>query len=156
MRRALLPLALLALAACRGGAPTAGDGAGRPAPPVDPVPPGANVVLVSSEAVPGPEEDVEAYVKVSVDGRDAGQTPALPKSREKRWGAVLAPGNHLFKFEVWSSTAPGSWTPLADAWQPPERFIRVDGAGRAVVTLKLSEGGRRHTLNVSREPASAR
>jgi hypothetical protein len=126
----------------------------RPAAKPYVIPTDANFLIVASEAVSGPEQDIGSYVKVLVDGKEAGQTPTGPKSAEKKWGAVLPPGNHLFRFEHWVQPLPEEWTPLKAEWQPPERFVRVDGNQRTVVTLKFVDGGRRHSLQVSREPLS--
>lgn len=153
MRR-LLPLAaLLWLAGCRASAVTPIEGV-PPRPPevAVAIPADANVLLAASEVVASAEDDQPAYVKVIVNGRESGQTATTPRSKERRWGAVLPPGNHLFKFQAWTQPLPDQWAPLADAWQPPERFIRVEPGLRTVIVLKFSDGGRRHSLQVSREP----
>jgi hypothetical protein len=155
MRHLPLLALLPALAACGGGVKPLEGGAPQPPAQVEAIPADANVLVVASEAVASQEDDHASYLKVSVDGREAGQTATAPKSREKRWGAVLPAGNHLFRFQAWSQPVPEQWAPLADAWQPPERFIRVEAGLRTVVTLKFSEGGRRHSLQVSREPLLA-
>ena len=128
-------------------------------PPPEPVskpyviPADANVFVTVSEAVASQEEDIPAYLRIFIDGVALGQTPTEPKSKEKKWGEVVAPGNHLFRFEHWIKPIEGEWTPLAGQWQPPERFIRVDAQQRMTVALKFLENGRRFTLQVSRQPA---
>jgi hypothetical protein len=160
MRRLLFLLALASLFGCGTGrgpisrGPAQGQAVAPPPPPPPVVPADANFVLTLVEAVPTPEADIQAYAVVTVDGKEQGRTQTGPKSQEKKWGAALVPGNHLFKFEVWFSTAADTWTPLASSWQPPERFIRVDGALRTTAALKLTEGGRRHAISVTREPAA--
>lgn len=116
------------------------------------VPSDSNFVLSVSEAVAGPEEDTPAYAKVYIDGKPAGETPKGPKSQEKKWGAHLSPGNHLFRFEYWVLPGAGDWGLLDDQWQPTERFIRIEEGGRTAVPLKFYEGGRKHSLQTSREP----
>ncbi|HBL16200.1 MAG: hypothetical protein A2X36_11460 [Elusimicrobia bacterium GWA2_69_24] len=122
-----------------------------PTPPV-PVPADANLVLSVSEAISGSEEDVLSQTRVFIDGAAAGETHIGPKSAEKRWGLKLAPGNHLFRFEQWVFLPPLSWAPLGADWQPRERFIRVEGASRTVISLRFFDGDRRHSLQSSREP----
>ncbi len=124
----------------------------QPAPKPFVIPPGANFLLIVSEAVAAPEDDLSSYAKVYVDGQLVGQTSTEPKSREKKWGDVLAVGNHLFRFEQWVLPFPGEWTPMQASWQPPERFVRVEPDQRTIVALKFFDGGRRHSLQVSREP----
>lgn len=154
MRAAALALAAALLAACGGAAPLVGPAPGAPAVPAPeipappPIPKDANVVLTVSEAVPGPDQDTAAYVKVFVDGKEAGQTAIGPKSQDKQWGAALEPGNHLFRFELWTLPLPGEWSPLSVQWQPPERFIRVMPGARTLIFLKFQDGGRRHTLKL--------
>jgi hypothetical protein len=163
MTRVFLAVAAAAvLGGCRGAAPIVGRPA-APAPETEraaeaaiaqppPIPADANVLLTVTEAVAAPEHDLPAYVKVFVDQKPAGQTAIGPKSAPKSWGAVLEPGNHLFRFEGWMLPLPGEWTPLAVQWQPPERFIRVEAGRRTLVSLKFIDGGRRSSIQVWREP----
>lgn len=161
--------AALALAACRSAQPrAAGPGAVKqplvtpligtpPNPPVEPVviPVTANFLVTASEAVASADQDLPAFFKVYVDNREAGQTEISPKSKEKIWGAELPVGNHLFRFQAWVLPTPGEWTPLAEGWQAPERFIRVEPGLKTLVTLKLYDGGRRHSLQIDRQPLTA-
>lgn len=154
----LIALALaLGLSACGG---FKARPPGRPGPAVDlprpapAIPSDANFVLSVSEAVAGPEEDIPAYLKVTVDGNRAGETPSGPKSQEKKWGARLPPGNHLFGFEYWVASSSGAWTMLDSQWQPVERFIRIEGETRTSVSLKFYEGARRHDARISRQAAT--
>lgn len=161
MTRALLAAAIL-LGGCRGvtpivrqpATPTTQSGLAAvstiPQPP--PIPADANAFVTVSEAVAAPEDDVPAYVKVFVDHKLVGQTVIGPKSAPKEWGAVLEPGNHLFRFEAWLLPLPGEWTPLSVQWQPAERFIRIEPGRRNRVTLKFFDGGRRSSVQVAREP----
>lgn len=152
MRRALPALAV-ALAAAGCAAPAVRPllpGHVPPAPEVE-LPKAANVEVSVVEAVPGPEEDTGSYAVVYVGGREAGRVPVGPRSQERRWGFTLPPGNHLFRFEYWVLPPAGDWTRLDEQWQPPERFIRVDEKSRVAVSLKFVDGGRRHSLQVSRE-----
>lgn len=128
----------------------AGCGAQRGGPP--PVSKDANFVLSVSEVVGSPEEDVASQAKVYVDQALAGETWLGPKSREKRWGARLAPGNHLFRCEYWVQAGTAPAAALDAQWQPRERFIRVEEATRAVMTLKFLDRGLRHEVQLGREP----
>lgn len=155
MRRTIGLLALAALSACRGGVQTLDGPAGTGDPSVRAayvIPADANVIVSMAEAVAGPEEDRPTYLKVFIDGREAGQTEIGPRSAPKRWGARLEPGNKLLRLEKWEEPQPGQWFPLQPAWQPQERFVRVDAATRAAVTVRFTENGRRHSFQVSREP----
>ncbi len=121
-----------------------------PTPPV-PVPEDADFVLAVVDSIASSEEDMLSQTKVFMDGKPIGETHVGPKSAEKRWGMRLESGNHLFRFEQWVVTPPAAWGPLDSAWQPRERFIRIEGGSRAVLTLRFSEGGRRHTVQFARE-----
>jgi hypothetical protein len=126
-----------------------------PHEPPQAVPSDANFVLIVSEAVGDPAQDLGSYTKVFVDNQLAGQTETGPKSADKKWGARLAPGNHLFRFEKWNLPKVGDWAALDAQWQPPERFIRVEAATRAVARLKFFDDGRGRDLQISREPLGA-
>lgn len=121
-----------------------------PTPPV-PVPADADFILAVADSIASSEEDLLSQTKVFMDGKPIGETHVGPKSEEKRWGMRLEPGNHLFRFEQWVFTPPAVWGPLDPAWQPRERFIRIEEGSRAVLTLRFSEGGRRHTVQFARE-----
>jgi hypothetical protein len=159
VRRLLAAAALAALlGACKSGQPVVTPLIGTPPnPPVQPVviPPTANYLFVGSEAVASADQDEAAFFKIYIDNREAGQTDIAPKSKEKKWGAVLPVGNHLFRFQAWVLPTPGEWTPMASGWQPPERFIRVEPGLKTVTTLKLYDGGRRHSLQIERQPLTA-
>ena len=122
------------------------------------VPGDANFVVAVSQAVADPGEEAVSYLKVSIDGKGAGQTPAGAKSSEKKWGAHLPAGNHLFRFEYWVSTSTGGagpWSPINAQWQPTERFIRIEDKERLTVTLKFHDGGRKHSYQISRDAVAA-
>jgi hypothetical protein len=131
------------------GVPTLPPGHVAPAPPAA-IPADANFVLRLSEAVGTPEEDVGSYVKVVIDGEEAGQVAMGPKSQERLWGVRLPPGNHLFRFEYSVLSLAGPWVPLDAQWQPAERFIRVEDKFRVKVSLKFYDGARRHQLEIAR------
>jgi hypothetical protein len=114
-----------------------------------------NVVVLVSEAVGDPAQDLGSYTKVFVDNQLLGQTEKAAKSTQKRWGASLAPGNHLFRFEKWDLPRVGDWTMLDSQWQAPERFVRVDAQSRAVIRLKFYDEGRGHSLQIDRTPLPA-
>lgn len=158
MRRLVLPLAVALLAGCAHGGvqrqvtPLVG-------PPPQPIPPAEakpvytnNFVLTVSEAVADSSQDLPSQTRVYVDGKLAGQTDVSPKSHDKSWGAALPDGNHLFRFEQWVLPAIGEWAPLADQWQPRQRFIRIEPGQRTLVTLKFSANERRYGLQIARDP----
>ena len=158
MKRGLIAFALAVfLSGCRGAGPIVAAPPSQRQPMVPPVviPADANFLLMVSEAIASPEDDVLSYTKVFIDGQPAGQTPIAAKSKEKAWGDVLAAGNHLFRFEGWVLPLPGEWTPLAAQWQPPERFIRIEPGQHTGVALKFFDAGRRHSLRITREPSAA-
>lgn len=135
-----------ALAACAGPRPGPAAGAA--------IPGDANAVVAVSEAVADPSLDAESYLKISIDGKEAGQTPIAAKSSEKKWGARLPGGNHLFRFEYWvliSTGGAGQWSALASQWQPIERFVRVDDKERVLVALKFFDGARKHSYQIFRD-----
>ena len=115
----------------------------------------ANFVLTVSEAVGTPEEDTASYTQIVIDGRPAGRVPIGPRSQQRKWGARLEIGNHLFRFEQWRLPPAGDWGPLDAQWQPNERFIRVERGARTSVVLKFYEGGRKHEEQIAREPLPA-
>jgi len=125
-----------------------------PHEPQPPIAADADFLLIVSEAVGGPDEDLGSYTKVFVDGKLLGQTQMAPKSVDKKWGMYLQPGNHLFRFEKWDETKVGPWTALDEQWQQAERFIRIEPGTRAVARLKFYDGGRGHALAITRESSA--
>jgi hypothetical protein len=157
----LLPVLIALAAACaapRAGAPTAGP-ASAPARPSKPlfVEPAEvkdpNFVLVVSEAVQDPSDDGVSYTKVFVDGREAGRTEVGKKSEEHALKLKLPPGNQPIRLEHWVLPAAGDWTRLDDAFQPRERFVRVEDGTIVRLELHFSEGEGSNTLALKREPA---
>jgi hypothetical protein len=151
--RSARTLAAAALAVVLGGC-SAQPIVDRPAQaPVVPfvVPPDANVELVVTEAVSGPEQDTASYTKIFIGGRLAGQTPVAPRSQERRWADRVPAGNHLIRLEQWYLPNVGDWGMLDPQLQPPERFVRVEEGGRTSIQLKFLDGARRHQLSVSRK-----
>jgi hypothetical protein len=122
-----------------------------PHEPPKAVPSDANFVLVVSEAVGDPSKDLGSYTKIFVDNQLAGQTETGPKSSDKKWGARLEAGNHLFRFEKWNLPTVGDWAALDSQWQPPERFIRVEAATRVTAKLKFYDDGRGRDLTITRQ-----
>lgn len=126
-----------------------------PNEPAKPIPADANFVLLVSEAVGSPAEDLGSYTKVFVDGKPAGQTQMSAKSFQKRWGAKLEPGNHPMRFEKWNLPVLGDWVALDAQWQPNERFIRVRPDARTIARLKFYDGGHGYSLDIEYQPLSA-
>ncbi len=164
MTRLLFLAAALAAAACsapqtRTSVPPTAPGASLPsAKPVIPVTPpvaipqDANFEVQVDEVVDSAEDDIASYTKVYVDNAPAGQTQIDAKSKQKKWVARLAPGNHLFRFEKWNLPPTGDWQMLDPQWQPPERFIRVDEGQKTTVALRFYDGGRKFDLGITRAP----
>lgn len=150
-RAAALAAAAALLSACA-AKPLIGGPAPQPAAVPFVVPPQANVELVVTEAVAGPEQDTASFTKVFVDGKPIGQTAVAPRSQERRWSDLIPAGNHLFRFEQWYLPQVGEWGALDAQWQPPERFIRVADGSRTSITLRFSEGGRHFDFAVTRRP----
>ena len=98
------------------------------------------------------EDDIASYTKVYVDNAAAGQTEINAKSKSKKWGAKLASGNHLFRFEKWNLPPTGDWQMLDPQWQPPERFIRVEDGQKTTVKARFYDNGRKFELQIAREP----
>jgi hypothetical protein len=112
----------------------------------------ANFELTAVEVVENAAEDGVGFVKVFVDGELSGQTQAGPRSSERRWQGRLPAGNRLLRFESWFAGPAGEPEPLAEEFQPRERFVRVEEGFRTKVQLKFSDGGRKSSLQASREP----
>lgn len=156
----LLVLALF-LGACKTAptvppaTPAASLPTAKPVIPVTPpvvIPDDANFVLQVDEVVGSAEDDIASYTKVYVDNASAGQTEINAKSKSKKWGAKLAPGNHLFRFEKWNLPPTGDWQMLDPQWQPPERFIRVEDGQKTTVTVRFYDNGRKFDLQSARKP----
>ncbi|MCX5789302.1 MAG: hypothetical protein NTX64_12465 [Elusimicrobia bacterium] len=125
---------MLCLAACAGPRPAHG-----PAPPSGPPP---NLEVSLSEVIERADQDGLSYAKVFVDGQPAGQTDTGPRSHEKRWEGRVEPGNHPVRLELWVLRDLGDWTRLSDEDQPRERFVRVEGEGKARLELRRTASGR--------------
>lgn len=166
LRWAALALAA-ALAGCASARQAAGPVPGPTMPPAAslptakpvipvgaavPIPDDANVIVQVDETVDSAEDDIASYTKIYVDNQPAGQTSIDAKSKTKRWGAKLPVGNHLFRFETWNLPPTGDWQMLDPQWQVPERFIRVEDGQRTIISLKFYDSGRKHTLEIGREP----
>ena len=126
-----------------------------PHEPQPPISADSNFVLIVSEAVGSPEQDLGSYTKVFIDEKPAGQTQAAPKSTDKKWGAKLEPGNHPVRCEKWNQPMFGDWAALGAQWQPNERFIRVRPNERTIARLKFYDGGRGYSLDVEYQPLSS-
>lgn len=111
----------------------------------------SDVVLTVSETVNSAEDDIASYTKVYVDNLPSGQTDIGPKSQPKHWGAVLPPGNHLFRFETWDLPPSGEWEMLDPQWEPPERFIRVLDGQKTDISLRYYDHGFKNELTISQE-----
>jgi hypothetical protein len=157
----LTPLLILLAAACatpRGGVADSKPVAvpARPARPLfgetaevkDP-----NFVLVVTEAVPDPTDDGISYTKVFVDGREAGRTEVGRKSDEHVLKLKIPVGNQPIRLEQWILPGTGDWTRVDDAFQPRERFVRVEDGAVVRVELHFAEGDGSNTLGISRAPA---
>lgn len=150
----LLPLLAVAAAAC-GARPVIGPSAPAPAPQPYVVPADANLLVSISEAVGSPDEDRPTRTKVLLNGREAGETETGPRSKEKRWGLKLSPGNYLLRLEKWEENPPEQWSPLPPDWQPRERFVLVKEGMLSEVIIKFYDGGRRHDYKIERHPLGA-
>lgn len=127
----------------------------RPLLPIaanSPIPHNANVLLISYEQLPFFALDGASYIKVYIDHHYAGRTNIAAKSSEKKWGAVLEPGKHLFRFEKWNIAPSGNWHVLASPYEPSERWLNLSGSSQTVVTLIFSGGGLKHSLNLKQTP----
>ncbi|MBI5882586.1 MAG: hypothetical protein HZB91_05730 [Elusimicrobia bacterium] len=147
MRNLPLLAALALLASCAQQQVVRPPAAAAPKAVVD-----ANFELTASEVVESAEADTVGFVKVFVDNELAGQTQAGPRSSERRWQGKLAPGNRLLRFEAWNMSPAGEPEAAAEEFQPRERFVRVEEGFRTKVLLKFSDGGRKNSLQASREP----
>ena len=75
-----------------------------------------------------------------------------PRSQERRVRLKLPAGNQPVRLEHWFLPPVGEWTLLPEALQPRERFMRIDDATIARLTLRYAPNGS-PTLALSREPA---
>ncbi|UPT73648.1 MAG: hypothetical protein M0D55_17585 [Elusimicrobiota bacterium] len=147
---------LLLLAAC--GSPPKQAEFPQPLPPPPPVAVVAEVVdpnfeLVVVESVPNADDEGVSFTKVLVDGKELGKTAVGPRSQEKRVRLKLEAGNQPVKLEHWFLPPVGEWTRLPDALQPRERFVRVDAASIARLTLRYGPNGA-PALTLTREAVS--
>lgn len=154
MRR-LLPLLLL-LGACSGPRRAQFPEPLPPPPPVAIVAEVAdpNFELVVVESVPNADDEGVSFTAVTVDGKEAGKTAVGPRSQEKRVRLKLETGNQPVRLEHWFLPPVGEWTRLPDALQPRERFVRIDAASIARLTLRYAPSGA-PSLTLTREPKQA-
>ncbi len=135
-------LAVLLAAACAGPKTAEFPKPLPPPPPVvivevkDP-----NFELVVVEAVPNADDEGVSFTKIFVDGKEAGKTPVGPRSQERRVRLKLATGNQPVRLEHWFLPPIGEWTLLPPALQPRERFVRVEDATIARLTLRFGTDG---------------
>lgn len=111
-----------------------------------------NFEVMTYEVVDNPEGEGVSHLKIFVDGAEAGQTAAGPKSSEKIWQGRLAPGNRLIRLEYWVLPGFGDWERLGADFQPRERFMRVEEGFKTKVAVKFSEKGRKNQIQLTREP----
>ena len=151
--RALIPFFVM-LGACAGPKPAT-------FPERPPLPPPVVVVaevkdpnfeLVVSESVPNADDEGVSFTKVFVDGKESGKTAVGPRSQEKHVKLKLETGNQPVRLEHWFLPPVGEWTRLGDDQQPRERFVRVDAATIAKLTLRFGPDGA-PSLSLTREPA---
>lgn len=127
--------------------------------PLPPPPPVAivevlnpNFEFVVSEAVPNADDEGVSFTKVFVDGKEAGKTSVGPRSQEKHARLKLPTGNQPVRLEHWFLPPIGEWTLMPEAQQPRERFVRIDDASIARLTLRYAPNGS-PSLTLSRAPA---
>ena len=149
----LILFGLLLAAAC-GGPPRA-----KFPEPLPPPPPVAIVEVLNpdfeavvSEAVPNADDEGVSFTKIFVDGKEAGKTSVGPRSQEKRARWKLPAGNQPVRLEHWFLPPIGEWTLLPEALQPRERFVRIDDATIARLTLHYAPNGA-PSMALTREPA---
>ena len=153
MRRLVLAAALLA--ACAAPNDRTASRVGEPPPRTavaavkDP-----NFILIVAETVPGTDVDGVSYTKVFVDGREMGKTEVGRKSETRALPLKLSAGNQPVRLEHWILPASGEWTRLDDAFQPRERFVRIEDGTIARLELRFAEGEASNTVTLSREAAS--
>lgn len=149
-------LAVLIAAACAG--PRLAEFP-KPLPPPPPVVvvevKDPNFELVVVEAVPNADDEGVSFTKIFVDGKEAGKTPVGPRSQERRVRLKLEKGNQPLRLEHWYLPPVGEWTRLDDLRQPRERFVRVDDASIARLTLRYGTDGA-PALQLTREAVPPR
>jgi hypothetical protein len=127
--------------------------------PLPPPPPVAvvevkdpNFEAVVVEAVPNADDEGVSFTKIFVDGKETGKTAVGPRSQEKHVRLKLPAGNQPVRLEHWFLPPVGEWTRLPDALQPRERFVRIEDATIARLTLRYAPNGA-PSLALSREAA---
>lgn len=148
----LLPLVML-LSDC--GGPRL---AKFPEPP--PPPPLVSIVEVKDpnfeaviiEAVPNADDEGVSFTKIFVDGKEAGKTTVGPRSQERRVRLKLPAGNQPVRLEHWFLPSIGEWTVYPESRQARERFVRIEDATIARLTLRYGADGA-PSLSLSRDAA---
>jgi hypothetical protein len=159
MKRIPFYAALILLAACAAPRKNAAPGAAAPvplarrAPSEPPEVKDPNFILVVTESVPNPDDDGISFTKVFVDGKEAGKTAVGRKSEERTLKLKLPVGNQPLRLEQWVLPAVGEWSRVDDAFQPRERFVRVEDGTIVRLELHFSDGEAANTLALSREAA---
>ena len=108
--------------------------------------------LTVVEAVPNADDEGVSFTKVFVDGKESGKTAVGPRSQEKHARLKLSAGNQPVRLEHWFLPFIGEWTPMPEALQPRERFVRIEDGMIARLTLRYGPGGP-PTIVISRETA---
>lgn len=140
--RSLPLLAALLAAACAG--PKLAEFP-KPLPPPPPVAvvevkdPNFEAVIV--ETVPNADDEGVSFTKIIVDGKEAGKTTVGPRSQERRVRLKLPTGNQPVRLEHWFLPPVGEWTMMPEDRQPRERFVRIDDATIARLTLRYGADG---------------
>ncbi|MEQ1917681.1 MAG: hypothetical protein ABL955_00660 [Elusimicrobiota bacterium] len=150
MRRLSFFVVLIS-AACSG--PRLADFPKPPPPPplvaiVEVKDPNFEVIVV--EAVPNADDEGVSFTKIFVDGKESGKTAVGPRSQEKRARLKLPAGNQPVRLEHWFLPPIGEWTPMPEALQPRERFVRIEEGTIARLTLRYPPEGS-PALSISRE-----
>ena len=116
------------------------------------IPQNANILLTSYEQMSFFDEDAASYLKVYVDHLYAGRTDILAKSDQKKWGAALEPGLHLFRFEKWDIAPSGNWHMLSPQYQPSEKWLHLSSSSQTVVSIVFSDRGLKHSTTIKEIP----
>jgi|CXWL01.1.fsa_nt_gi hypothetical protein len=151
--RSLPLLVVLIVAACSGSRRAEFP---KPLPPpplvamVEVKDPNFEVIVI--ETVPNADDEGVSFTKVFVDGKESGKTAVGPRSQEKHARLKLSAGNQPVRLEHWFLPFIGEWTPMPEALQPRERFVRIEEGTIARLTLRYGPGGP-PTLSISREAA---
>ena len=111
-----------------------------------------NFEAVVVETVPNAEDEGVSFTKIFIDGKEAGKTTVGPRSQERRVRLKLPAGNQPVRLEHWFLPPIGEWTLLPGALQPRERFVRIDDASIARLTLRYGADGAA-SLQLTRENA---